>query len=360
MMPVFPKTKRKIGKKVKRIPLGILCIIIFLSIFSLLYLPRMWPEFLRDPEKFSRLNSEHKAIEVVIPQGASTNDISAILYDKGVIRHPYLFRIISKIQKNDGLYKHGLFLLSASMTYEDIMAELKKNSGRSGTVRFTIPEGFELRQIAERLSEQGLVDKDRFMKVAEKGQFDYPFLKNLPDRENRLEGYLFPDTYEVFSNATEEEIIEKMLDRFGQVFSRQYYERAEELGMSVDEVVTLASIIEREAMLDNERPLVSAVFHNRLKSKDYPYLQSCATVQYILKERKPILSVADTKIKSPYNTYINPGLPIGPIASPGKASIEAALYPADVDYLFFVANSDGSHIYSRTYEEHLRAARKVK
>ena len=133
-----------------------------------------------------------------------------------------------------------------------------------------------------------------------------------------------------------------------------YAERAEEMGMTMDEVITLASVIEREAQGDYDRKLVSSVFHNRLKSTDYPYLQSCATVQYVLKERKAVLSVADTKIDSPYNTYINKGLPIGPIASPGEKSIEAALYPEESEYLFFVLGSDGKHHFSKTYSEHMQ------
>lgn len=227
--------------------------------------------------------------------------------------------------------------------------------------KFTIPEGFELRQIADLLSEKGLVDRARFMDCVENGDFSmYPFIKGIPKRPNRLEGYLFPDTYEVYADASEEDIIKKMLDRFSQIFDTTYQARAKEIGMNVDQVVILASMIEREAQLDDERPLVSAVFHNRLKSKQYPLLQSCATVEYVLPQRKAVLSIKDTKIDSPYNTYLHPGLPIGPIASPGQRSIYAALFPADVDYLFFVGNSDGSHIFSKTYEEHKSAMKKVK
>ena len=125
--------------------------------------------------------------------------------------------------------------------------------------------------------------------------------------------------------------------------------------MTTHEVITLASMIERAAAVDSERKLVSSVFHNRLKSTQYPYLQSCATVQYILKERKDVLSKADTQIDSPYNTYIYPGLPAGPIASPGKASIEAALWPAETNYYFFVSNGDGTQTFSETYNEHLNS-----
>ena len=167
---------------------------------------------------------------------------------------------------------------------------------------------------------------------------------------------MFPDTYQFTANMSAHDILQVMLNRFDEIYTDKYQARAAELGMTTDEVVTLASVIEREAASPDEARLVSSVFHNRLKSSDYPYLQSCATVQYVLKERKPVLSVADTKIDSPYNTYQNKGLPVGPIASPGKSSLEAALYPADTDYLFFVVGKDGKTVFSKTYEEHLRAS----
>jgi UPF0755 protein len=225
-------------------------------------------------------------------------------------------------------------------------------------MRFTIPEGFELRQIADRLEADGLVNKDKFYAAVKESDLDYAFLKGIPNRENKLEGYLFPDTYEVFKNATEQDIINKMLGRFDQVFTEEYRQRARELNMSLDQVITLASIIEREAKLDKERKIISAVFHNRLNKK--MKLESCATVQYLLKEQKSVLTYKDLEVDSPYNTYIYAGLPKGPIASPGVESIEAALYPDKVDFLFFFATKDGSHIFSKTYQEHLNAQNKIK
>ena len=299
-------------------------------------------------------------IEIYIPVGASTGDIATILAKENLINYPLIFKIVSRINNNDGLYHQGSHILNTSMNYYGIMETLKQDTIDDSVMTFTIPEGYELRQIADVLSQKGLVDRKRFLEIADEGNFDYPFLKDLPDRGNRLEGYLFPDTYEVFVDSSEEQIIKKMLDRFEQIFVDEYYVCAQELGMSVDEVITLASIIEREAKLDEERRLVSAVFHNRLNSSEYNLLESCATIQYILGERKEVLSISDTKIDSPYNTYLYGGLPIGPIASPGKRSIEAALYPADVDYMFFVAQSDGSHVFSKTYAQHLKAIKEAK
>jgi len=183
-------------------------------------------------------------------------------------------------------------------------------------------------------------------------RFDYAFLRGVPKRENRLEGYLFPDTYQFSLSEGAYSIINKMLARFDEIYTQEYRTRAKSLGMTDDEIITLASVIEREAQGDGDRKTVAGVFHNRLKNAQYPYLESCATVQYILKERKPVLSVADTKIDSPYNTYQNPGLPAGPIASPGQKSIEAALYPEAHNYLFFVMDSTGKHRFAETFSEH--------
>lgn len=308
----------------------------------------------------SSLSAENSR-EVVVEAGASTAQIAEELKNKGVIRYPFFFRVVSRLGRHDSHYKQGTFLLSESAGYPTIFRSLSNPAnGQVNTVRVTIPEGFEFRQIADRLAESGLVNREAFCATAENASFEYDFLQNLPKRENRLEGYLFPDTYLfVKGTDTEKTILDAMLARFEEmVYTPNNRARAKELGMSMDEVVTLASVVEREAMGDADRKNVSSVFHNRLKSKEYPCLQSCATVQYILKERKKVLSVADTKIDSPYNTYRNPGLPVGPIASPGAASVEAALYPNKTEYLFFVLGSDGVHHFSKTYEEHLANEKK--
>jgi UPF0755 protein len=143
-----------------------------------------------------------------------------------------------------------------------------------------------------------------------------------------------------------------MLSNFNKRVNSELRERMEVIGMSMDETLILASIIEREAGTQSDMELISSVFHNRLNSNDYPYLESCATVQYILGERKPVLSIADTQIDSAYNTYQNKGLPPGPISSPGLAAIQATLFPPETDNYFFVAKSDGSSLFAKTYDEH--------
>ncbi len=290
------------------------------------------------------------AMTVEIPSGSSTNAIGDILFKEGLIRSEFAFGIQSRISKNDGKFKAGFYDLSKSMSMKEIMAELLK--GTAKTIRFTIPEGFDIRRTSERLSSSGLINGDEFLRQIEEGDFPYRFVTSTPAGRNRLEGYLYPDTYEVFSNATEEQIIDKMLSRFNDLFIEAYYERAAELGMDINQLVTMASIIEREAKVAEDRPVIASVFYNRLKI-GMP-LQSCATVQYILGEQKEKLTNSDIAIDSPYNTYRIAGLPPGPICSPGIESIKAALYPADTDYLYFLAKGDGSHVFSVTYEDFLK------
>ena len=304
---------------------------------------------------YAGISSGGNMREVNVKSGATTRDIALELKEEGIIRFPTFFRIISRIGGHDSDYKQGTYMLSEGSGYNKIFKTLSDGSAaQTVSVKVTIPEGFELRHIADRLEELGLIDRKEFYHEIEHGHFNYPFIDALPFRENRLEGYLFPDTYEFLKGESAHNIINAMLARFNEiVYTQENKARSKELGMTFDEMVTLSSIVEREAMGDIDRKNVSSVFHNRLKSNNYPYLQSCATVQYILKERKTVLSQADTKIKSPYNTYINKGLPPGPIASPGAKSIEATLYPNDTEYLFFVLGFDGVHHFSKTFDEHL-------
>jgi len=308
------------------------------------------------------IDSDIKEVEIVIPVGTSSQGIAKILKENNLIRNELVFRIFARYEKMDGKFKAGKYLLNNGMTQEEIMKKLVEGGIAKDYVTFTIPEGFELRQIADRLSEMGLVDKDDFLELAStvsNFSSEFEFLKEIP-QELSLEGYLYPDTYQVYTDADEEDIIRKMLTRFESLYTDEIKNRAQELGMSLNEVITLASIIEREGKIDEEREIISAVFHNRLKSG--MMLQSCATVQYILGERKPVLSNEDIAIESPYNTYLNQGLPPGPIASPGIKSIIAAVNPADVNYMYFVFNEDekGTHTFSVTYEEHLKAIDRIR
>ncbi len=298
-------------------------------------------------------------ILVTVPKGASTTSIANLLLEHELIQNVNAFKGKAKTLELDGKMKAGDYMLSQSMSSEAIIKKIASGEVYEDNVKFTIPEGFETRQIIDKLVEEGIADRDALIDVLEHEPFDYPFLKNV-DRSYRLEGYLFPDTYIVKRGSSEKEIVSKMLNRFNEIFKQDYYDRAKEINMSVDQVVTLASIIERETKLAEERPIVSSVFHNRIDQK--MMLQSCATIQYVLKERKDRLTYADLEIVSPFNTYQHAGLTPAPIASPGEQAIIAALYPAETNYLYFVTTekNDGSHYFNKTLAGHNRDKEKGK
>jgi len=287
---------------------------------------------------------------IYIEGGTGPSEIYNILKEKNVISIKPLFALYAR--GDSGSLMSGEHTFFKHMPYGDILKELK-TPGKAKVIKtVTIPEGYELREIADLFEKEDIVKADDFKKAAQK-KYDYDFL---PEKsENYLEGYLFPNTYSIVPDMTSEDIIVMMLEQFNSIFTEEYRNRAKELDMSIHEIVTLASIIEREAAVAEERELVSSVFHNRLKSDEFPLLQSCATVQYILEERKEVLTNADIAIDSPYNTYKYKGLPPGPIASPGEACIKAALYPADTNYYFFVSNGDGTQTFSETFAEHNRS-----
>ncbi|MEL7566395.1 MAG: endolytic transglycosylase MltG [Dehalobacterium sp.] len=294
-----------------------------------------------------------QSVSLVVPSQATTSTISQLLLEKGLIRSDWVFKIYAKIQGFEGKLRAGEYLFSGQVALEDI--EEKMSRGEVITQNFTIPEGYNMEQMAELLTEKGIVNREKFLDVAMNGDFSYDYLPPA-GTDSRLEGFLFPDTYQVIKGWSEEIIIQMMLKRFDDIFIPEWRDRAKEINMTIKEVVTLASIIEREARVADDRPIISSVFHNRMEKG--MLLESCATVQYALGEVKEVLLYEDLKIDSPYNTYLNDGLPPGPIASPGKDSLKAALYPADSNYLYFVAKPDGSHYFSRTLAEHNQAKRK--
>ena len=293
-------------------------------------------------------------IDIRVNEGDGLSAITKNLKAAGVINSSTAFKIYTRITGKH-IYQMGIHSLNASMSYGEIIDELEKMPEKE-EVTVLIPEGFELRQIADTLEKAGLINKEVFMREIQVGNFDYDFIAQIPDRENRLEGYLFPDTYIFAKDDSEHNIINTMLANFNKLVIPVY--EAAQTDKTLDEIINLASIVEREAAGDDERKRVASVFVNRLNKN--MRLESCATVQYLLKERKSILSNSDTQIDSPYNTYKNSGLPLGPIASPGLKSIEAALYPEQTNYLYFLATADGSHsLFAETFEQHLENQRQT-
>ena len=291
-------------------------------------------------------SSGEKWMEVNIPEGATYSKAVTILKDEGIIGNRFALILLGRVTMKDKQIRPGYYNLSASMTPLEIFDKLIK--GKSIYYTITIPEGYALEDIRFKLKETGLIN-DRTWGIV----YDKHFLKSLNINAPSLEGYLFPDTYNFAKGTEPTTIFKTMVQRLRESFDQTLIKRAAEIGMSENEVLTLASIIEKEAFFDKERPLISAVCHNRLKKNIK--LQVDPTVVYGIRTYLQYITKEDLKRKTPYNTYVISGLPPGPIASPGLKSIRAALYPANVGYLYFVSKNDGSHYFSRTNEEHSRA-----
>lgn len=295
-------------------------------------------------------SQEEMAQVFVVERGWSLTRIAQELEARQLILRAESFVRLGKAEKLDQKLQAGNYYLSPSMDARMILEELA--TGKIIALTFTVPEGFHLRQIAALFEEKGLSTPEAFWEAVAHASYEYPFLEGLPEDEKRLEGFLFPDTYTIPEGLPVNKIFDLMLKRFEQVYDSLAPHRQD---MSLKEVVTLASIVENEARLDEERPLIASVFLNRLN--DGWMLQSCATVQYHFDSPKPRLLYVDLEIDSPYNTYTHQGLPPGPICSPGKASLEAVIRPAQSSYKFFVAKEDGSggHVFSETLSQHNQA-----
>lgn len=300
---------------------------------------------------------------VEIPRGTSANKVADLLEEQGIIKNAFIFKYYLRLNNQGAHFQAGLYELNPGMDKDAIIAKL--NAGdtvAAETIRFTIPEGFTVLQIADKLAADKLIDKQKFLELAatKKTWGGAEAVLSIPDIDTlhqRLEGYMFPETYEMKKGSTEEDIIKRMVTQLDLKFASLpdgWQDVLEEKGLTVHEVLTIASLVEREVVVDAERALVAGVIYNRIN--DGMPLQIDATVQYSLDKPKERLYEKDLLIDSPYNTYKVSGLPPGPIANPSIDSIIAAIYPEETEYFFYVTKKDGSqtHLFAKTYKEHLK------
>lgn len=280
-----------------------------------------------------------------IQEGMSSREIARMLRKEGVIRSAIHFRIVARAKGYAPKFRAGRYRLPRAMRTAGIARFLAETAPNPMESLITIPEGANIREIASILGRKAHVDSAEFVALA----MNPAVAESLGIDNRTLEGYLYPETYFIADRAHPMPVIRRMTGQFRTVFSDSLKTRARKLGMTVNEVVTLASLIETEAVTDGERPLISSVFHRRLRH-GIP-LQANPTVQYVIGEKRRLYK-NDMEIDSPYNTYRYRGLPPGPIASPGIKSIRAALYPADTKYLYFVADGTGKHVFSASLEAH--------
>ncbi len=297
---------------------------------------------------------ETRSVEITIPDDYDIEQVTDILYENNIIKYKWLFKLYAKFSHAEEKISSGTYQIISSNDYFALVNGLTSSGGTLvETDLITIPEGFSMKQIFELLERNEVCSADELWECAANHDFDYSFLSRgtLGDR-HRLEGFLFPDTYKFYVNDEPERVIDKFLANFKNRFSDEYMERAGELGYSVKQVLTIASMIEREAADDDERDLIASVIYNRLRDPDsFPYLQIDATIYYAIEETGEAFSL---DIDSPYNTYTSTGLPPGPICSPGNASIRAALYPQETEYYYYALSTSGYHeffTYRSAFEE---------
>ena len=311
-----------------------------------------------------------------IPRGATTKDIAKILVDEGIITNDTYFWLYSLLMGNEGNYKSGNHIFDATVTYDSgeidlvtaqgyemLIYILSQDSLPNHTKKIFFTEGLTISQTIQKFVENGIGTEEDFYRVCDTFEFEYDFVSLIPQdsrRTNRLEGYLFPDTYIFDITAGANENINKMLVNFNNKFNEAYREKAQTLGFSIDEILIIASLLEKEASTMDERAMIAGVIYNRLKADDtyLNYLQIDATIQYIyLNETgqvKEFLTNEDHEIMNSYNTYMYKGLPPGPICNPSLSSIAAALYPETHNYYYYVAKNDGTdaHAYATTLAQH--------
>lgn len=300
-------------------------------------------------EPYSSTGNSEK---ISITPGTTAGQLAEELEERHLIRSAWVFKFLARERQDDFKLYVGDYQLAPTMSPKEILNRLIGGSVSPNTNLVTIPEGYTTEQIIDLLVQKGIGSKAEYTKVVTEDQFSYTFLKDAPKGIHRLEGYLFPNTYDIPRETTPHAVIELLLRQFEKELTPEVEKQLGTMKLTVAQWVTLASLIEKEAVKESDRPLISSVLMNRLKINQP--LQIDATIQFILGTPKPKLSYEDLRIPSPYNTYLHAGFPPGPIASPGHASLLAVLYPAQTDYRYYVAKDDGYHVFAKTYAEHLK------
>ena len=298
---------------------------------------------------------EGKTKVITIEGGSSSDDIGAILLDNNLIKNLTVYKLYLRQNNLGSQLKAGDFEISDKLSLPEVVDLIIQGENIDKTTNFTVPEGLNITEVGKLLSEKFEFTQEEFLTLTELVDIYRDSYEFLEDREIvTLEGFLYPNTYNVYLDSTADDIITIMLKGFDNIYEEHI--KGNTGDKSVYEIVKMASVVEGEAQVDEERPIIASVFYNRIEIG--MMLQSCATVQYALGEKKEKLYEEDLKVESLYNTYQHIGLPIGPINSPGLTSIKAALNPAQTEYIYFLAKGDGSHYFTDDYNDFLDAKAK--
>lgn len=350
--PPKPRKRYRVGRA-----LFFTAIIVGLCTFLAFFALQSASDFLGISIDVAGLIQEDKTVTVDIPEGASFSEVVKLLGESNVVDTPLAFTLYTKLKKEDENFQFGEYVLNQNMSYDQIIIALKSGNDRHDVVRIPFPEGLSLWEIGRLLEEGDVCTAQEFADALETVAFEYDFMKDIPVDEElrfyRYEGYIFPNTYDFFVNEKPESVAKKFFDSFNSNITTDLYDRMKAMGMTLDETITLASIIQKEASYAEDMKAVSGVFHNRFKdSATYPNMQSDVTIFYVEKFIKPRLTKQNQDMYDAYNTYKCTGLPVGPICNPGMEAIEAALNPDNNDYYYFLTDKEGKFYYAVTMAEH--------
>lgn len=344
-----------LARNVKKALVALTCTLLIGGVCYLAYTYTY--HFIRD-DAFETYDVNGEEISIDIPEGSTTGEIADILYENGLIENTLLFRIKAKLTGAENEFQYGVYKVIKGMPETKIMEILKEGS-KEEAVMITIPEGWSVRQIGEYLEDKNICLASEFEAACNRTDYDFDYygvIDNQDERQYLLEGYLFPETYEVIPMNGAEGVVKRLLREFELRWERNpsWRSRADELGLTVDEVMTMASAVEMEAMLSEERPKVARVLYNRLQ-EGMTWGLNCTVLYALGKEGTgdDYVSYTDLEIKSGYNTYANTGFPVGPICNPSESSINAVLHAEEGDWLYFIGFEDGSgeHLFTNDYAE---------
>ncbi len=353
-----PSSSSGHGRTKTRSFLGLKLLFVLICIFISIFLAMTMIDIFSD---LFGLNQRDRATEIVVPEGATMEDVAVQLKDAEIIKYPWIFKTYAKISFDSNAVQDGEYTFNSAMSYDELIISLRTFRQKvAETVRVVFYEGMTVREIAARLEENKVCKAEEFINYLQTAELDYDFVKDLPAsdlRFRRLEGYLFPDTYEFYVDEDVDTVAARFLNRFDQVISDSLLDRMKEKGWTLDQTVALASVIQKECSDAEQMGMISSVFNNRLDN--YPLLQSDVTIFYYRDDIRPYLEKDNDVMYKAYSTYDHEGLPIGPICNPGLEAIKAALYPEESGYYYFVTDDAGNFYYAVTFDEHVVNVRKA-
>lgn len=346
-----------IARNIKKALIVVTCALVIAGIAYMAYSYAF--HFIRD-DKYETYDVNGEEVSIDIPEGATTKEIGVLLKEEGLIENVTLFQIKAKLTGAENDFQYGVYKFIQGMPDTKIM-DILKQGGKEETVTITIPEGWSIRQIGAYLEEQNICLASEFEEACNRTDYDFDYygvLDRQGERQYVLEGYLFPDTYDIVPKNGAEGVVKRMLREFERKWQQHpgWQAQMEAMNLTLDEVITMASAVEKEAMLSGERPKVARVLYNRM-NEGLTWGLNCTVLYALGKEGSgnEFVSYDDLEVDSPYNTYANTGYPVGPICCPGAASIQAALNPEEGDWLYFIAFEDGTneHLFTSDYDEFL-------